>query len=66
MVKRNKNLDRLKESYLFQEIDKNKKEFMKKNPNIKIISLGIGDTTEPLTPNIIQGLSNAVYRLSTK
>jgi len=65
MVKRNANFGKLKVGYLFPEINKRKKEFSEKNPNAKIISLGIGDTTEPITPHITKGLSDAVADLAT-
>ena len=66
MVKRNKNLAKLQSGYLFPEINRRKKEFLEKNPDVKLISLGIGDTTEPLTRHISQGLANAVSNLSNK
>ena len=66
MVKRNPNMAKLQSSYLFPEISRRKKEFFDKNPNAKLISLGIGDTTQPITPHIIEGLSNEVARLGTK
>ncbi len=59
MVKRNKNIAKLQAGYLFPEINKRKKKVMEKNPSAKIISLGIGDTTEPLTPHIVKGLKDA-------
>lgn len=66
MVKRNKNIAKLQAGYLFPEINKRKNEFLEKNPDAKIISLGIGDTTEPLTPYILKELSNEVINLSKK
>ena len=66
MAKRNPNMAKLQSSYLFPEISRRKKEFFDKNPNAKLISLGIGDTTQPITPHIIEGLSNEVARLGTK
>ncbi len=65
MVKRNKNMAKLQAGYLFPEINKRKKEFLQRNPDAKIISLGIGDTTEPLTPHITKALSDAAARLGT-
>lgn len=59
MVKRNKNLAKLKAGYLFPEINRRKNALLEKNPDAKIISLGIGNTTEPLTPHIVDGLKNA-------
>lgn len=66
MAKRNPNMAKLQSGYLFPEISRRKKEFLCKNPNAKLISLGIGDTTQPITSNIIKGLSDEVTRLGTK
>ncbi|MBI2657389.1 LL-diaminopimelate aminotransferase [Candidatus Woesearchaeota archaeon] len=66
MVKRNPNMAKLQSSYLFPEIARRKNEFLAKNPGAKIISLGIGDTTQPITPHIMKGLSGEVSRLGTK
>ena len=52
MVKRNPYFEKLNSSYLFPEINKRKREFLIKNPTAKLISLGIGDTTEPISPTI--------------
>ena len=65
MVKRNENFAKLQYSYLFLEIVKRKNKFLEKNPDAGIISLGIGDTTEPITSHISQNLSNAVKDLRT-
>jgi len=66
MVTRNKNLAKLKAGYLFPEIARRKKELLEKQPDAKIISLGIGDTTEPLTSHIIAGLKKAVEGMGTE
>ena len=66
MVKRNKNMAKLQSGYLFPEINRRKKEFSARNPNAKIISLGIGDTTEPITPHITREMSNTASKLATK
>ncbi|MBI4440081.1 LL-diaminopimelate aminotransferase [Candidatus Woesearchaeota archaeon] len=65
MVKRNINIARLPSAYLFPEIGKRKKMHLEKNPNAKIISLGIGNTTEPITPHIASALKNAAQGLGT-
>jgi LL-diaminopimelate aminotransferase len=51
-MKRNPHLARLKSNYLFPEITGRKKQFLLQNPDADIISLGIGDTTEPI-PRVI-------------
>ena len=66
MVKRNPNMAKLQSGYLFPEIARRKNEFLRKNPKAKIISLGIGDTTQPITHHIARGLSDEVSRLRTK
>ena len=66
MAKRNPNIAKLQGGYLFPEIGRRKNEFLEKNPNAKLISLGIGDTTEPITPHIAKALTNAASALGTK
>jgi LL-diaminopimelate aminotransferase len=65
MVKRNKNIAKLQAGYLFPEINKRKNELLKQKPDAKIISLGIGNTTEPLMPHISKGLKEAAQELGT-
>lgn len=59
MVKRNPHIAKLHSSYLFPEINKRKNALLSKNPAAKIISLSIGDTTEPIPPFITEGLVKA-------
>src|SRR3989338_10503386 len=66
MAKRNSNIAKLPSGYLFPEISRRKNEFLEKNPNAKLISLGIGDTTEPITKHIAKALTNAASALGTK
>ena len=56
MVKINANYLELQGSYLFSTIAKKVREFTAANPDKKIIRLGIGDVTRPLTPTIIKAL----------
>lgn len=65
MIKRNSNLAKLKKGYLFPEIIKRKLKFLAENPQAKLISLGIGDTTEPLPSSITKALSQAALNLGT-
>ncbi len=65
MVKRNSNITKLSSGYLFPEINKRKTAFLEKNPDIKLISLGIGDTTEPIYPFITKGLTEASKNMGT-
>ncbi len=64
MIRINENYLNLQGSYLFTETARRVKEFQLKNPRAKIISLGIGDVTEPLPPSIIKGLKKAVDEMS--
>ncbi len=66
MIQKNKNFTNLAKGYLFPEIAKRRKEFQAANPNAKIISLGVGNTTEPLTPHIVEAMKNYVESLGTK
>jgi len=59
MAKRNPNISKLQAGYLFPEINRRKNIFLKENPDAKLISLGIGNTTEPITPHIGNGLLSA-------
>ncbi len=65
MVKRNENFAKLPGGYLFPEINRRKAEFLKANPEAKLISLGIGNTTEPITSYIVNGLREGAEKLGT-
>ena len=52
--------------YLFPEIGKRRNAFLAENPDAKIISLGIGDTTLPVPDHILTGLRNGVNNLGAK
>ena len=60
MVKLNENYLNLKESYLFSDIAKRVAQFTEKNPDKKVIRLGIGDVTKPLTKAVIEALHSGV------
>lgn len=60
MFKINDNYLRLQGSYLFSTVAKKTNAFMEKNPDKKVIRLGIGDVTQPLAPAIIDTLHKAV------
>ena len=66
MIKKNENYTNLAKGYLFPEIAKRRREFQAANPDAKIISLGIGNTTEPLTPHIVEAMKNFVEAMGTK
>lgn len=64
-VKRNKNMAKLQAGYLFPEIARRRRAHQEANPDAKIISLGIGDTTEPIPPFIVEAMKNASIGLGT-
>ena len=64
MAKVNDNYLKLPGSYLFSTIGKKVAPYTAENPDKKIIRLGIGDVTQPLTPTIIQALHSAVDEMA--
>ena len=64
MAKLNSNYDKLQAGYLFPEIGRRTRVFQEANPDAKVMRLGIGDTTEPLTPSVIEGLHRSVDALA--
>ncbi|MDR0465354.1 MAG: LL-diaminopimelate aminotransferase [Treponema sp.] len=65
MINRNPNIANLKAGYLFPEIAKRRREYAASHPDAKIISLGVGNTTEPVLPHINAGLIEGARRLGT-
>ncbi len=62
----NENFLELQESYLFSTIAKKVAKFSEKNPDKKIIKLGIGDVTRPIIPVCAEAMKNAVDEISTE
>ncbi len=65
-MKRNTHLARLKGNYLFPEIGERTRQFLKQNPNAQLISLGVGDTSEPIAPCVAEALQRASSTLATR
>ncbi|WP_022766382.1 LL-diaminopimelate aminotransferase [Butyrivibrio sp. XPD2006] len=65
MVKANENYLKLPGNYLFSTIGKKVREYQEKNPEAKIIRLGIGDVTQPIAPAIIDALHSAVDEMGS-
>ncbi|XP_048493619.1 LL-diaminopimelate aminotransferase, chloroplastic-like isoform X2 [Beta vulgaris subsp. vulgaris] len=59
LVSRNSNMAMLQAGYLFPEIAKRRAAHLVKYPDAQVISLGIGDTTEPI-PDIITSMAKKV------
>lgn len=56
----------LKDDYLFSKIAKKTSEFKKKNPDVKVINLGIGDVTLPLSNTVIKAMKDATDEMAKK
>ena len=64
-IKLNENFFNVKKSYLFSEIAKRVKEYSEKNPDKKIIRLGIGDVTLPLPRVAVTALKKAADEMGS-
>ena len=64
MVTVNHNYLTLPGSYLFSTIGKKVRAYKEENPDKEVISLGIGDVTQPLVPAIIDALHGAVEEMA--
>ena len=60
MVRVNDNYLKLPGNYLFSTIGKKVREYKAEHPEADIISLGIGDVTQPIAPAVISALHTAV------
>jgi LL-diaminopimelate aminotransferase len=56
---------KLQAGYLFPEIARRRAAHLLKFPDAKIISLGIGDTTEPIPDVITNAMAKRAHALST-
>ncbi|MDR1203505.1 MAG: LL-diaminopimelate aminotransferase [Tannerellaceae bacterium] len=62
----NEHFLKLQNSYLFSDIAKKVNAFKVTHPKERIISLGIGDVTQPLVPAVIDAMHKAVDDLGSK
>ncbi|MDR0388828.1 MAG: LL-diaminopimelate aminotransferase, partial [Spirochaetaceae bacterium] len=65
MVRRNRCIANIHAGYLFPEIGRRRREYALAHPEAKIISLGIGNTTEPILPHINGALIEGARALGT-
>ena len=65
-VGRNPRFANLSAGYLFPEVARRRRAFQEANPGTKVISLGVGNTTEPISPHITEGLVQGARRLGTR
>ena len=64
MANVNEHYLKLKSSYLFSEIARRVREFQEAHADARIIRLGIGDVTQPLSPSVIHALHEAVDEMA--
>lgn len=64
MIKINDNYLKLPGSYLFSTIGKKVNAYVAANPDKKVIRLGIGDVTRPLSPAVIDAMHKAVDEMA--
>ncbi|MCL5283016.1 MAG: LL-diaminopimelate aminotransferase [Planctomycetes bacterium] len=60
MIGINENFLKLRAGYLFPEIGRRVRAFKQEHPNAKVISMGIGDVTQPLAPAVVEAMHQAV------
>ena len=63
-MKINEHYTALSGNYLFADIAKKVQAFKADNPDAKIISLGIGDVTQPLAPAVVKALHTAADEMA--
>jgi LL-diaminopimelate aminotransferase len=64
MIKINEHYTEIGDSYLFAEIARRVNEYKGNYPDKKIISLGIGDVTQPIAPAVIDAIHKATDEMS--
>jgi LL-diaminopimelate aminotransferase len=63
MIRLNEYYTSIGNSYLFAEISKRVKEYKERYPEKKVISLGIGDITQPIAPAVIDAIVKATVEM---
>lgn len=66
MARINDNFAKLPAGYLFPEIGRRVRAFSAANPEAKVIRLGIGDVTEPLSPAIVAAIHEATDEMGAR
>lgn len=61
----NENFLKLSNNYLFSDIAKKVRQYRESNPEAQVISLGIGDVTQPLCPAAIEAMHKAVDEMAS-
>jgi LL-diaminopimelate aminotransferase len=63
MIRINPNYPKLSSSYLFSEISRRVAAFKAQHAQAKVISMGVGDVTLPLTPAVVRAFQQAVEEM---
>lgn len=63
MIPRNPHFSKLHQGYLFPLIQQRSQELLKKDPSARLISLGVGETTQPLPPVLVEAMVKQVQAL---
>ncbi len=66
MIQINENFLKLSAGYLFPEIGRRVRNFKEQNPQADVISMGIGDVTQPLAPAIVEAMHRAVDEMAVQ
>ncbi len=66
MIRVNENFKALSENYLFSEIARRVSVYKKMNPDAEVISLGIGDVTEPLCDSVVEAIHKATDEMADR
>lgn len=61
----NEHFLKLSNSYLFADIAKKVNAFKASHPQMRVISLGIGDVTQPLCPAVVEAMHKAVDEMAS-
>ncbi|MCC8147123.1 MAG: LL-diaminopimelate aminotransferase [Bacteroidales bacterium] len=64
MVKINEHYTEIGNNYLFAEVARRVREYKENYPDKKVISLGIGDITQPIVPAVIEAVHKATEEMS--
>lgn len=65
-IKINENYANVSKNYLFSEIAKRVGEYKKNHPTAQVISLGIGDVTQPLSAAVVEAMKKAADEMGVK
>jgi LL-diaminopimelate aminotransferase len=63
MIGINENFLKLRAGYLFPEIGRRVRAFKQTYPEAKVVSMGIGDVTQPLAPAVVEAMHRAVEEM---